>query len=147
MRWAKERLADIWDNRNRAGARSALEDWIKSLPAEIAPAFRPVLTALNDWKAELLASWDRKIEDTYVNAADDVLNVLDWSGRYGFETARSRILTAQAAPTRSTCGECRGEFPIELRSRSRRYNGDLCANLSPGANDGLVPAPCRAIAL
>ncbi|MDN4985571.1 transposase [Bradyrhizobium sp. WYCCWR 13022] len=69
-----ERLADIWDNRNRAGARSALEDWIKTLPAEIVLAFRPVLTALNDWKAEILASWDRKIEDTYVNAADDVLN-------------------------------------------------------------------------
>lgn len=128
--WAKERFYAIWDAGTKDAARAAYQDWVKTLPAELAAAFRPVLTAMGNWDTEIFAYWDHPITNAYTEAANGVLKVINRTGRgYSFGVIRARILTMQGEPAKVfTCDECRGEYPVTLKSRSQRYKGNLCAN-------------------
>lgn len=128
--WAKERFYDIYDSPDKAAAKAALHHWIKTLPADLAVAFKALLTALGNWEPEILAYWDHRITNAYTEGANRVLKDITRIGRgYSFGVTRARILTMQGEPLATfTCDECRGEYSVKLKSRSRRYKGNLCAN-------------------
>lgn len=127
---AKEQFYNIWDSPDKAAAKAALHHWVKTLPPELTGAFKPLLTALGNWEPEILAYWDHRITNAYTEAANGVLKVINRAGRgYSFGVMRARILTMQGEPAKSfVCDECKGKYPVHIKSRSRRYKGNLCAN-------------------
>jgi len=127
---AKERFYDIWDAPDKRTARAEYHSWVKTLPAELGPAFRPLLTAMQNWETEILAFWDHPVTNAYTEAANGVLKVINRTGRgYSFPVIRARILEMQKATEKTfICDECLGEYPVFMKSRSRRYDGNLCAN-------------------
>jgi transposase len=127
---AKERLYDIWESSDKATARGRYHHWFKTLPLELDTAFRPLLTAMQNWEPEILAYWDHPITNGGAEAANGILKNINQTGRgYSFPVMRARILEMQGRDQKTfICDECLGEYPSFLRSRSHRYDGALCAN-------------------
>lgn len=126
---AKERFYDIWDAPDKRTARTEYHAWVKTLPVELGTSFRPLITAMQNWETEILAYWDHPVTNAYTEAANGVLKVINRTGRgYSFPVIRARILEMQKASEKTfICDECLGEYPVILKSRSRTYDGTLCA--------------------
>lgn len=127
---AKEEFFGIWDEPTRSEAQVALRRWVTTLPETLHTDFRALRTAIGNWENEILSYWDHPITNAYTEGANGHLKVINRTGRgYSFPVIRARILEMQKASEKTfICDECLGEYPIALKSRSRRYDGNLCAN-------------------
>lgn len=126
--WAKERFYDLWSIPDKAAAKAEMDDWRRTLPEALQPAFRPLLTALGNWEPEILAYWDHPVTNAFTEAANGVLKIINRTGRgYSFGVIRARILEMMG-PELFTCSECCGLYPVQLEVKTRHHDGRLCAN-------------------
>lgn len=138
----KEAFYDIYDAPTRADAEKRLDDWRKSVPADMKKgkkSFTPLLTSTRNWREEMLAYFDHRISNGYTEALNGVAKVINRSGRgYSFEVLRARLLfgklpkkepveghmmkrTAVQAERQTTliealgsqCGSCNGIFDAD----------------------------------
>ena len=89
----KEDFFDIWKALDRSAAIVAFREWKASIPEELEPAFKPLLTALGNWHNEILNYWDAPYTTAYVEALNGLIKVENRLGRgYSFEALRAKIL-------------------------------------------------------
>lgn len=90
---AKEAFYGIWDMDNRRDAEGAYEIWREGLPAEIEEAFKPILTAVGNWRAEIFNYFDHPITNAYTESLNNLIRVMNRLGRgYSFEALRAKFL-------------------------------------------------------
>ena len=73
---AKEQFYGIWDVRDKADAEALFEAWRAKLPAEVQPAFQPLLTAMGNWHDEIFAYFTVP-GASVTNATTEALNGLE----------------------------------------------------------------------
>lgn len=90
---AKEAFYGIWDMDNRPDAESAYEIWRESLSVEMREAFKPILTAMGNWRTEIFNYFDHRITNAYTESLNNLIRVTNRLGRgYSFDALRAKIL-------------------------------------------------------
>lgn len=80
-------------------AVAAYDDLLRSVSTEIKTDFKPLLTAMKNWRSEILAYFDHPISNAYTEAVNGVAKAINRSGRgYSFEVLRARLLFGKAHP-------------------------------------------------
>lgn len=110
----KEAFYALYELPDRAHAGPALKVWEASLTDEMRVAYKPLLTAVGNWRKEILAFWDHRITNAYTEAMNGIIKQIARRGRgYTFPVLRARILHGfQSAPPKgfNRCDCCRQEF-------------------------------------
>lgn len=92
----KELFYCIYDQDNRADAEQVLNDWLDIIPPEMkktAKDFKPLVTAVKNWREEILAYFDKPLTNGYTEAMNGVAKVINRQGRgYSFEMLRAKLL-------------------------------------------------------
>ncbi len=89
----KEEFFAIWDNRNRASAEIAFQDWLKHLRPELRSDFKDLTTAMSNWHEEVFAYFDNPITNAYTESVNNLAKGMNRMGRgYSFEVIRARML-------------------------------------------------------
>lgn len=90
---AKEAFYGIWDMDNRTDAERAYEIWRAGLSTEMEEAFKPILTAVGNWRAGVFNYFDHPITNAYTESLNNLIRVMNHLGRgYSFEALRPKIL-------------------------------------------------------
>ena len=124
----KEELYDIWELKDRKEAEKQYADWQTKIPADGLFAFRPLLTAMSNWRNEIFAYFDHQATNHIPNPSR-----FDEAGKphgrgYSFEVIRARILYAPSTKTTTTLrrGILRDQRRIHVSTRKERpdfYSG------------------------
>jgi transposase len=68
--------------------------WLVKLPSELQPAFKPLTTAVYNWRNEIFAHFDYgRVTNAYMEAVNGMAKLIARNGRgYSFEAVRAKIL-------------------------------------------------------
>lgn len=110
----KEGFYALYDIRDRKEADKALRAWEAGLTDEMRVAYKPLLTAIGNWRTEILAWWDHRITNAYTEAMNGIIKQINRRGRgYTFPILRARILHGfQSQPPKgfNRCECCRRDL-------------------------------------
>ncbi|MBU6260607.1 MAG: ISL3 family transposase [Burkholderiales bacterium] len=88
----KEAFYDIYDL-PKAEAVAAYDAFAARVPANLKADFKVLLTAMKNWRTEILAYFDNPISNAYTEALNGVAKTINRQGRgYSFEVLRARLL-------------------------------------------------------
>ncbi|HEX8290890.1 MAG TPA: transposase, partial [Pyrinomonadaceae bacterium] len=124
----KEELYDLWEMRDRAEAERRYDDWarrVRSHPAGVTSAFKPLLRAVENWRAEVFNYFDHPYTNGATEARNNVMKSMQRQGRgYDFETVRIRMLYREEVlpprPPHPLDGRQEGARPLNWKKRPRR---------------------------
>lgn len=92
----KELFYCIYDQENRNDAEQLLDEWIDIVPPEMKKSqkdFKPLLTAIKNWREEILAYFDKRLTNGYTEAMNGIAKVINRHGRgYSFDMLRAKLL-------------------------------------------------------
>lgn len=89
----KEQFCDLWDVKDRQEALDRYAAWLASIPTELQPPFKPLTTAVGNWKAEIFAWWDKPVTNAYTEALAGLVKLTNHIGRgYSFKVIRAKLL-------------------------------------------------------
>ncbi|MDD5591576.1 MAG: transposase, partial [Dehalococcoidales bacterium] len=89
----KEDFCDLWTVKDRQEAIERYESLKASIPTELQPAFKPLTTAVGNWKAEIFAWWEHPITNAYTEAIAGLVKLTNHTGRgYSFKAIRAKLL-------------------------------------------------------
>jgi len=89
----KEQFCDLWNIQSRYEAEERYEDWKESIPNDLQPAFKPLTTAVGNWKGEIFAWWDKPVTNAYTEALAGLVKLTNRIGRgYSFKAIRAKLI-------------------------------------------------------
>ncbi len=89
----KEQFCDLWDVKDRQEAIERYGAWLASIPTELQPAYKPLTTAVGNWKGEIFAWWEHPITNAYTEAIAGLVKLTNHTGRgYSFKAIRAKLL-------------------------------------------------------
>lgn len=89
----KEDFCDLWMVKDRQEAIDQYESLKESIPTELQPAFKPLTTAVGNWKGEIFAWWDHPVTNAYTEAIAGLVKLTNHTGRgYSFKAIRAKLL-------------------------------------------------------
>ncbi len=95
----KEDFYAIWEQPNKINKQEAhqlYQDWLKQITPEVAEAFLPLITAMDNWSEYILNYFDTPITNAYTESLNSLIRVADRMGRgHTFEVLRAKILYTQ----------------------------------------------------
>lgn len=93
---AKEWFLNIWDaSADRASAEYFYERWLVRLQDDVRQDFKPVVTAMKNWKTEIFNYFDvgEKVTNAYTESLNGLMKLVSRRGRgYSFKVARAKML-------------------------------------------------------
>ena len=117
----KEAFYGIWDVPKKLDAERAYGEWERSITdRELLTAFKPLLTAMHNWRAEIFAFWDHRATNALTEALNGVAKAVQQAGRgYSFDVIRAKLLYSTnlhktARPKFGEGGFRRGVEPLPL---------------------------------
>lgn len=115
---AKEAFYSLFDL-PRDEAIQAFDNFAASVPASVKAEFKPLLTAMRNWRSEILAVLDYPYTNAFTESLNNLTKHIVKAGRgYSFEVLRARILAKYGDPVKKPL---RIEFLI-------KDSGNPCAN-------------------
>ena len=90
----KESFYGIYDLPLRAEAEGVYREWERSITdTELLMAYRPLLTAMNNWREHIFAYWDHKATNALTESLNGVAKSIQRAGRgYSFDAIRAKML-------------------------------------------------------
>ena len=90
----KEAFYEIWEKaKNRHEAEVFYSRWESCLSAEMTEHFKPLLTAISNWRNEIFAYFEYPITNAYTESLNNLIRFINRAGRgYSFEALRAKIL-------------------------------------------------------
>lgn len=132
----KESFYGLWDIPKKDDAVSAYSEWERSITdTELLTAYRPLLTAMLNWREHIFACWDHRATNALTESLNGVAKSVQRAGRgYSFDAIRAKMLyskhlqkTARRPKYNSVVmeryieeGEVRDDFPASLGTDIRR---------------------------
>lgn len=93
----KEAFYDLY-SLPKAEAIAAFDGYAMAVPATVKKEFKPLLTAMKNWRTEILAFFDHPITNAYTEALNGVAKTINRTGRgYSFDVLRARLLFGKKA--------------------------------------------------
>jgi len=101
----------IYNFPTRWEAESALDDWLDRMPEEVADQFQPLISAVTNWRYEIMNYFDYPITNAFTESMNKKVKSIARDGAgYDFATMRLRILQGyKPKPARgfNVCAMCR----------------------------------------
>lgn len=98
----KEAFYDLFDL-PKEQAVAAFDAYPATVPDRLKADFKTLLTAMKNWRKEILAAFDYPITNAYTEAVNGVAKVINRAGRgYTFEVLRARLLYRNVKPEQFT---------------------------------------------
>lgn len=92
----KESFYGIYDAKDRFEAQKRYRDWRLSVPKELGPFFKELITAVKNWEKEIFNYFDFRITNAFTESINSVIRKHESAGRgYSFEAVRTKILYTQ----------------------------------------------------
>lgn len=92
----KEVFYLIYEMPNKEDAEALLDEWLDIIPDEMKKTpkdFKPLVTAVTNWRKEIMNYFDYPVTNGYTEALNGVAKVINRGGRgYTFEMLRARVL-------------------------------------------------------
>lgn len=89
----KESFFDIYRSQTRHEALLAYDAWWQHIPSELTEAFKPLTTAVENWRDEIFAYFDHRLTNAYTESLNNLIRLINRVGRgYSFEALRAKIL-------------------------------------------------------
>jgi transposase len=90
----KESFYGLWDIPQKADAQTAYSEWERSITdTELLTAYRPLLTAMLNWRSEIFAYWDHRATNALTESLNGVAKSVQRAGRgYSFDAIRAKML-------------------------------------------------------
>jgi transposase len=89
----KERLSELYEGRDRAKADRLLTECVMKIPSHLDGYFEGFLRIVENWRAEILAYFDRPATNGYTEGVNAAIRQIDRQGRgYSFDVLRARLL-------------------------------------------------------
>jgi transposase len=102
----KEAFYAIYDSPTKAAAWSAFEEWERSMSTEMKTAYQPLLTAVYNWKEDILAYFDHRATNACTEALNGIAKAIQRQGRgYSFKAIRAKLLYDPRHQKRPKYGE------------------------------------------
>lgn len=93
----KEEFFAIYDHKDRGEAFDAYEKWQGSIPRDMLTHFRPVLTAMYNWRTPIFAYFDHRATNACTEALNGIAKNIERSGRgYSFKVIRAKMLYSRS---------------------------------------------------
>lgn len=84
---------------SRVEAEVVYDRFARTVPADLKGDFKVLLTAMRNWRTEILAYFDHPISNAYTEALNGVAKTINRAGRgYSFEVLRARLLFGKPLP-------------------------------------------------
>ncbi len=147
----KEELYDIWDLTDRNEAERRYNAWQSSMSADVVYAFKPLLTAMLNWRQEVFSYFDHRATNAYTESLNGLMKLTNRMGRgYSFDVIRARILYAPTKPIHaflrgSMIMDQQGGTPFPPIGRDQYYfSGIKISTLMKGiTSDHFLPISTR----
>lgn len=99
----KEAFYDLWNVPKKEDAIAAYGDWERSITdRELLTAFKPLLTAMHNWRAEIFAYWDHRATNALTEALNGIAKNIERLGRgYSFDAIRAKMLYSKVLQKQS----------------------------------------------
>jgi len=95
---AKEEFFRIYDHCDIGPAIASYNAWVNGLSPAAALAFKPLITAVNNWHTEVFAYFDHPVTNAYTESLNNLIRCINRVGRgYSFEALRAKILFTKGA--------------------------------------------------
>jgi transposase len=121
----KEGFFRIYDHTTRAEAEAAFVAWEKSIPHNLLMPFRPLLTAVYNWKATIFNYFDHRATNACTEALNGIAKNIERLGRgYSFKAIRAKMLYSKG---------------LQKQARPVRYGGDFVGKMVGCPVDGPKP--------
>ncbi len=89
----KEDFCDLWAIKDRQEAMDKYESWKSTIPIELEVPFKPLTTAVGNWKGDIFAWWDHPVTNAYTEAVAGLVKITNRVGRgYSFQAIRAKLL-------------------------------------------------------
>lgn len=89
----KEAFFRVYDEGTPETAGEMLDAWIASIPKDMRPAFKPLTTAVGNWRKEILAFFTHRVTNAYTEGLNGLAKMANRHGRgHAFETIRAKLL-------------------------------------------------------
>lgn len=89
----KEMFFDIWESPSRYDAVEQYHAWLSLVTEDVFPAFKDVITAMNNWHEEIFNYFDVPITNAYTEGLNSLIRQANRAGRgYSFEVLRAKLL-------------------------------------------------------
>ena len=89
----KEDFCDLWTVKDRQEAIDRYETLKGSIPTELQSAYKPLTTAVGNWKGEIFSWWEHPVTNAYTEAIAGLVKLTNHTGRgYSFKAIRAKLL-------------------------------------------------------
>lgn len=89
----KEAFFRVYDQGTPLTAGEMLDTWIASIPDDQRPAFKPLTTAVGNWRKEILAYFSHRYTNAYTEGLNGLAKMANRNGRgYSFDAIRAKVL-------------------------------------------------------
>lgn len=121
----KEGFYNIWDECDtRQKAETAYAEWEAKIPVELTSAFKPVVTAVKNWKADIFAYFDHRATNATTEALNGLTKVIARNGRgYSFRAIRAKMLYARPSGKNGKPRYGSGWGPTAVEAMARPKEG------------------------
>lgn len=120
----KEAFFDIYDM-PKAEAIDAYSAWPAKVPSSLRADYKPLMTAMKNWRPEILAYFDHPISNGYTEALNGIAKQINRAGRgYSYEVLRARLLFKDMDKT-TTLKVCEPAPLYEIQRKKRELRDTL----------------------
>ncbi len=89
----KEAFYSIYESKDHHQAKRLYWDWLMSVPKDLEPYFRELITALKNWETEIFAYFDHRITNAFTETVNNLTRKIESEGRgYSFDALRAKVL-------------------------------------------------------
>lgn len=93
----KEEFFAIYEHKDKGEAFDAFEKWQASVPRDMIIHFRPLLTAMYNWRKPIFAYFDDRTTNACTEALNGIAKNIERSGRgYSFKVIRAKMLYSRS---------------------------------------------------
>jgi transposase len=89
----KEGFLNIWNSLDKCEAEERLDHWINKIPDYLQGDFDKLLTALKNWRQEILNYFDHRVTNAFTESVNNIIKSMQRVGRgYTFEVTRAKMV-------------------------------------------------------
>lgn len=90
---AKESFMNLWELQTRAEAEEGYREWCNLLNLSVTNHFKPLMTAMENWRTEIFNYWDHRYTNATTEAVNGLIKIANRSGRgYSFNVLKAKVL-------------------------------------------------------